>query len=239
MSETDPKPDAEAVVPKGAEADVPEDAEKDGAPGETPGETPEESQSDEEGGEETLPSDEDRIAALEAALAGALKERLLALAEAQNAGKRADKRISDNAKFATSNICKSILQVADNLERALLAAPEDLRNQNDVVKNLAVGVDLTAKELTSVLEGQGVEKFISLNQPFDPNRHQAVQEVEHTDVPAGTIVQVVQEGYMISERLLRPAMVVISKGGPKRAANSDETKTDEAGDQENGVDTEA
>lgn len=123
--------------------------------------------------EEAPPTPEERIAQLEAALADAHRNRLLALAEADNAGKRADKRISDNAKYATSNICKAILQVADNLERALLAAPEHLRADNDLVKNLAVGVEMTGKELSTVLENQGVKKFVSLDQPFDANRHQA------------------------------------------------------------------
>ena len=162
------------------------------------------------------PTPEERIVQLEAALADAQRKRLLALAEAENAGKRADKRISDNAKYATSNICKAILQVADNLDRALLAAPEDLRVDNDLVKNLAVGVEMTGKELSTVLENQGVKRFASLDQPFDANLHQAMQEVERTDVPSGTVVQVMQEGYMMAERLLRPAMVLIAKGGPKR-----------------------
>ena len=175
---------------------------------------------------------EERIAGLEAALAHAGKERLLALAEAANAGKRADKRISDNAKYATSNICKAILQVADNLERALLAAPEKLRAQNDLVKNLAVGVEMTGKELTAVLESQGVSKFPSLDQPYDANLHQAMQEIENPDVPAGTIVQVVQDGYMMADRLLRPAMVVIAKGGPKR-----EVTAPEAPGESSGIDT--
>lgn len=178
---------------------------------------------------EAPPSPEERIAELEAALAEAQKERLLAVAEASNAGKRADKRISDNAKFATSNICKAILQVADNLERALLAAPEELRTGNDVVKNLAVGVEMTGRELATVLEGQGVTKFESLNEPFDANLHQAMQEVEHTDVPHGTVVQVMQEGYKMADRLLRPAMVVVSKGGPKRQVPKAEDGADDAG----------
>jgi len=183
---------------------------------------------------EAPPTPEDRIAELEAALELANKERLLAVAEAANAGKRADKRISDNAKFATSNICKAILQVADNLERALMAAPEELRAGNDVVKNLAVGVEMTGKELATVLESQGVTKFESLNQPFDANLHQAMQEVEHTDVPHGTVVQVMQEGYMMADRLLRPAMVIVSKGGPKR-----ETPAQDDAPEETGVDTSA
>lgn len=183
---------------------------------------------------EAPPSPEERIAELEAALEVANKERLLAVAEASNAGKRADKRISDNAKFATSNICKAILQVADNLERALLAAPEELRAENEVVKNLAVGVEMTGRELAAVLESQGVKKFESLNQPFDANLHQAMQEVEHTDVPHGTVVQVMQEGYMMADRLLRPAMVIVSKGGPKR-----EAPTPDSGSGKPGVDTSA
>lgn len=179
-----------------------------------------------ESAEESPPAPAERIAQLEAALADAHRNRLLALAEAENAGKRADKRISDNAKYATSNICKAILQVADNLERALLAAPEDKRVNSDLLKNLAVGVEMTGKELETVLENQGVKKFISLDQPFDANLHQAMQEVERTDVPTGTIVQVVQEGYMMADRLLRPAMVVIARGGPKREAVETEA-TDE------------
>ncbi|MEQ8735418.1 MAG: nucleotide exchange factor GrpE [Rhodospirillaceae bacterium] len=179
--------------------------------------------------EDAPPTPEERIAQLEAALADAHRNRLLALAEAENAGKRADRRISDNAKYATSNICKAILQVADNLERALLAAPEELRVGNDVVKNLAVGVEMTGKELATVLESQNVKKFVSLNQPFDANLHQAMQEVERTDVPSGTVVQVVQDGYMMADRLLRPAMVVVSKGGPKRAAPEDAAADNNAG----------
>lgn len=178
---------------------------------------------------EPVQTAEDRIAELEAALQESQKERLLAVAEASNAGKRADKRISDNAKYATSNICKAILQVADNLERALLAAPEELRAGNDVVKNLAVGVEMTGRELATVLEGQGVKKFESLDQPFDANVHQAMQEVEHTDVPHGTVVQVMQEGYMMADRLLRPAMVIVSKGGPKRESKAPDTNGDAAG----------
>lgn len=175
---------------------------------------------------EAPPTPEERIAELEAALELAQKERLLAVAEAANAGKRADKRISDNAKYATSNICKAILQVADNLERALLAAPEELRAGNEVVKNLAVGVEMTGRELATVLESQGVTKFESLNQPFDANLHQAMQEVERTDVPRGTVVQVMQEGYMMADRLLRPAMVIVSKGGPKREVPAAASETD-------------
>ena len=159
------------------------------------------------------------IGALQGQLEEAKNDRLLALAEAENANRRADKRISDNAKYAVSNIAKALLQVADNLGRALLAAPAEVRT-NETVKNLAMGVELTEKELLNVLEQQGVRKINSLNQPFDANFHNAIQEVENTAVPSGTIVQVLQDGYVIHERLLRPAMVIVSRGGPKREASA-------------------
>ncbi|MBM3514552.1 MAG: nucleotide exchange factor GrpE, partial [Alphaproteobacteria bacterium] len=144
--------------------------------------------------------------------------RLIALADAENSSKRADRRISENAKFATANICKTLLQVADNLGRALLAAPTDQRSTNEALKNLAVGVELTEKELIKVLEDQGVRKVAALNAPFDANLHNAVQEVDNATVPTGTVVQVLIDGYIMHERLLRPAMVVVAKGGPKREA---------------------
>jgi molecular chaperone GrpE len=165
-----------------------------------------------------------RIADLEAQLEAAKKERLLALAEAENASRRADKRIADNAKYAVSNIAKALLQVADNLSRALLAAPAEARS-NDAVKNLALGVELTEKGLHSVLEQQGVRKITSLNQAFDANLHNAIQEVENTSVPSGTVVQVFQDGYLIHDRLLRPAMVVVSRGGPKRESAAPQANT--------------
>jgi molecular chaperone GrpE len=159
-----------------------------------------------------------RVAELEALVETLKNEKLLALAEAENAGKRADRRISDNAKYAVSNIAKALLAVADNLSRALLAAPADQRAANETLKNLATGVELTERELIAVLENQGVKKINSLNQPFDANFHNAIQEVDNKDVPTGTVVQVFQDGYVIHDRLLRPAMVVVSKGGPKREA---------------------
>jgi molecular chaperone GrpE len=159
-----------------------------------------------------------QIAALMAEIEQLKKDRLVALADAENASKRADRRISENAKFATANICKTLLQVADNLGRALLAAPPDQRSANETLKNLAVGVELTEKELMRVLDEQGVRKVAALNAPFDANLHNAVQEVENAAVPAGTVVQVLIDGYVMHERLLRPAMVVVAKGGPRREA---------------------
>lgn len=162
-------------------------------------------------------SAEQRIADLEAEVRKLKEDYLRALADAQNVKRLADKRIEDNSKYAVSNFAKELLSVADNLGRALLAASPDAR-KNDQVNTLAVGIEMTEKELASALGKYGVSKVDSLNQPFDPNFHQAVQEVEKTDVPTGTVVQVFQDAYVIAERLLRPAMVVVSRGGPKREA---------------------
>ncbi|MBP01901.1 MAG: nucleotide exchange factor GrpE [Rhodospirillaceae bacterium] len=168
--------------------------------------------------EASTPEDLERIKELEVALEDAKKEKLLAQAESVNVGKRADKRISENSKFATADLCKSLLQVADNLERALLAAPEELRKENEVVSNLAIGVDMTAKELINILSSYGVQKITSLGAVFDPNQHQAIQKVERDGVANGIIVEVMQEGYMVHDRLLREAMVVVAStatnGGP-------------------------
>jgi molecular chaperone GrpE len=175
--------------------------------------------------EETLGEDLDgaedpeaRIAALEAENRKLKEDYLRALAEAQNAKRMADKRIEDNSRYAVSNFARAVLGVADNLTRALMAAPLDARETNDMIKNLAIGVEMTAKELDNALSQYQVRKVEAKDAAFDPNFHQAVQEVENTAVPSGTVVQVLQDGYVIHDRLLRPAMVMVSRGGPKREA---------------------
>ncbi len=183
------------------------------------------------------PNPEARIAELEALVEKLKNEKLLAVAEAENAGKRAEKRIADNAKYAVSNIARALLHVADNLGRALLAAPPGSRAANETLKNLATGVELTEKELETVLENQGVRRMNVINQPFDANLHNAIQEVENPAVPNGTIVQVFQDGYMIHERLLRPAMVVVSKGGPRRDAGAPGNASGPSGASPTGVNT--
>ncbi|MCF8483385.1 MAG: nucleotide exchange factor GrpE [Rhodospirillum sp.] len=159
---------------------------------------------------------EARIAALEAENRKLKEDYLRALAEAQNAKRMADKRIEDNSRYAVSNFARAIVGVADNLTRALMAAPMEAGETNDIVKNLVVGVEMTAKELETALGQYQVRKVEAQDTAFDPNFHQAVQEVENTAVPMGTVVQVLQDGYVIHDRLLRPAMVIVSRGGPKR-----------------------
>ncbi|GEO81461.1 nucleotide exchange factor GrpE [Pararhodospirillum oryzae] len=157
-----------------------------------------------------------RLEALSAENRKLKEDYLRALAEAENARRMADKRIEDNNKYALQGFARALLGVADNLSRALMAAPETTRQENETLRTLAVGVEMTARELEAVLTKHAVRRVEALNQPFDPNLHQAVQELEDVTVPTGTVVQVYQDGYVLNERLLRPAMVVVSRGGPRR-----------------------
>lgn len=166
-------------------------------------------------------SPEEKIAALEAEVAQLKNEYLRALADVQNAKRMAQKQIEDNSKYAMSNFAKELLPVADNLSRALMAAPAGARDSNAELNTLAVGVEMTEKELQNALGKYGIRRIDSLNQPFNPHHHQAMQEVDRPDVPAGTVIMVYQDGYLISDRLLRPAMVVVSKGGPVREATAE------------------
>lgn len=179
--------------------------------------------------DEEAHSPEQRIAHLEAEVERLKTEYLRALADAQNIKRLADKRIEDNSKYAVSNFAKELLPVADNMARALSAATAEARAANEVVNTLAIGVEMTGKELQTALSKYQVERIDALNQPFDPNLHQAMTEMENTSVPAGTVIQVYQDGYTISGRLLRPAMVVVSRGGPKREAKADDKAEADAG----------
>ena len=141
-----------------------------------------------------------------------LKDQLLrALAEAENGRRRAQKEREDTAKYATANFAKEMLSVADNFHRALDAVPSDARN-NDALKNLITGVEATERQLQASLERFGIKKIEPLGQPFDPNFHRAMMEMEDSGQPPGTVVQVLQPGYMIYDRLLREALVAVAKG---------------------------
>ena len=146
-----------------------------------------------------------------------MRDRLLrTLAEMENLRKRTEREVSDARLYGISAFARDILNVADNMHRALGALDEELRAKADsAMKALLDGVELTERELMNALEKHGVKKVDPLGQKFDPNRHQAMYEVEDSSVPSGSIVQVVQAGYLIGERVLRPAMVAVSKGGPK------------------------
>lgn len=155
-----------------------------------------------------------RIAALEAELAE-VKDRLLrAAAETENVRKRLERERDEARVFAATRFAKDMLSVADNLRRAIEAAPKD---QDAVLKAFIEGVEVTERELHSVFERHQIKRVEALGARFDPNLHEAVVEIEDPSKPTGTVVQVMMPGYTISGRLLRAAMVAVSKGGPKEA----------------------
>ena len=157
-----------------------------------------------------------------------MKDRLLrTLAEMENLRKRTDREVAESRLYGVTSFARDVLGVADNMRRALDAVPAELRASAEAsVKALIEGVDLTERELLKALEKNGIRQFSPQGEKFDPNLHQAMFEVPDPTVPAGSVVQVVQPGYMIGERILRPALVGVSKGGPKvaPASNNDNAR---------------
>ncbi|KQS46865.1 MULTISPECIES: nucleotide exchange factor GrpE [unclassified Sphingomonas] len=153
----------------------------------------------------------DRVAELENQLAEAKQNVLYAQAEIQNVRRRAEKEAQDARAYAATAFARDVLSVADNLSRGLSAIPADLR-ADDKMKGLVTGLEATGRELESVFQRHGITKIVAEGQMLDPNKHQAMLEVP-SDQPAGTIVQEMQAGYMIKDRLLRPAMVGVAKAG--------------------------
>ena len=157
-----------------------------------------------------------------AAQVAELKDRLLrTLAEMENLRKRTEREVTDARLYGVASFARDMLGVADNMRRALDAVSPELRASAERgVRALIDGVDLTERELLKALEKNGVRQFSPRGEKFDPNVHQAMFEVPNPSVPAGSVVEVVAPGYMIGERVLRPAMVGVSKGGPKTAPAS-------------------
>jgi molecular chaperone GrpE len=144
-----------------------------------------------------------------------LQDKLLrALAEAQNVRRRGQQEVERERKFGIERFAKDVLSVADNLGRALSVLPDDADAIDPALRNVIVGVQATERELQSVLERHGITRVESLGRPFNAEFHQAMMEVEDPKVPAGTVVQELAPGYLIAGRLLRAAMVAVSKGGP-------------------------
>lgn len=156
-----------------------------------------------------------------------LKDRLLrAMAEMENLRRRTEKEVADTRQYAVSSFAREVLTVGDNLRRALDAVPVEQRESAEgALSALLSGVELTERELLKILAKHGVTIVDPAGQKFDPHLHQAMMEVADASVPSGTVVNVIQPGYVIGDRVLRPAMVGVSKGGPKagRAAEAKPT----------------
>ena len=162
-----------------------------------------------------------RDAELEAEVASLNDKLLRALAEMENVRRRADRDKEDTAKYAVANFAREMLSVADNLRRALETIPPEMRDKDETLKNLYVGVEMTERAMLGALEKFGVKRIEAIGQRFDHNLHEALFEIEDTAKPAGTVLQVLEAGYTIAGRLLRPAKVGISKGGPKAEPRPD------------------
>jgi molecular chaperone GrpE len=161
-------------------------------------------------------SPETRIVGLEAEVAE-LKDRLLrALAETENVRRRAQREREDASKYAVAAFAKDLLTAADNLRRALGSLPES-EVKDDRTRSLLEGVAATERELLSIFERHGIRRIDPKGERFDHNFHQAIFEAERPDQPSGTIFEVLQPGYVLHDRLLRPAMVGVAKGGAKPA----------------------
>ncbi len=160
-----------------------------------------------------------RIAALEADNAELKDQMLRMVAEMENLRKRTQRDVQDARADAVTNFARDMLAVSDNLRRALEAIPADALAGDASLKALAEGVEMTERAMLQTLERHGVKKLEPEGQKFDPNFHQAMYEIPNPDLPNNTVVQVVQDGYAIGDRVLRPAMVGVSKGGPKAEAS--------------------
>jgi len=173
--------------------------------------------------ETMAPEAADPVAEAQREAAGFKDKLLRTLAEMENLRKRTEREVLDARLYGNAGFARDVLAVADNMHRALEAIGPELRETADPkVKALIEGVELTERELLKTLEKNGVKKFTPQGEKFDPNVHQAMYEVPTSDQPPGQVAQVIQAGYMIGDRVLRPAMVAVSKSAPKRAASAND-----------------
>jgi molecular chaperone GrpE len=157
-------------------------------------------------------AEHDRVTELEKALEEANSKALYAAAEVQNVRRRLEAEKSQAAAYASATFARDMLAIKDHLDRALAAVSDELR-QDKVASNFLAGIESTARELNAVFARNGVEKIEALGQPLDPHKHQAMMEIPSADADPGTIVEEMQAGYMLKDRLLRPALVAVAKKG--------------------------
>ena len=160
--------------------------------------------------DELLSNIDGQIARLTEDLEVAKQDVLYARAETQNVRRRLEKDIADARAYAATGFARDILSVSDNLSRALSAIPGELR-EDEKLKGLVSGIEATAREIEKVFASHGISRIAAMGLPLDPNQHQAMIELPSADAEPGTVVQELQAGYMIKDRLLRPAMVAVAK----------------------------
>jgi molecular chaperone GrpE len=152
----------------------------------------------------------------DAELAALKDQALRALAETENTRRRAERELADMSKYAVTGFARDLVSVLENLQRAVDSIPAEMKEAQPAVANLAIGVEMTLKELLGVFNRQGIERIDPMGQKFDHNYHQAIAQIDTPDAEAGTVVQVLQAGYKIHDRLLRPAMVGVAAGAAKK-----------------------
>ena len=176
--------------------------------------------------EEAEISPEDLIEKLNEEITDLKDQRLRAIAELENFRKRAEKDQSDALKYGISNFAKEIINIRDNIERAQSSISDEAKN-NEAIKSVIEGIDLIAQSVVSTFEKIGIKKIESLRVKFDHNLHQAMMEIENDELDPGTIVQELIPGYTLHDRLLRPAMVGVSKKSKKNEDNTDKSAPEE------------
>ena len=184
---------------KSATADIAVEKELEGVPEHMKDETP-----------EATDTADAKIAALEEAIAAAQQDVLYAQAETQNVRRRMEKEAQDARAYAATGFARDVLSVSDNLSRALEAIPAEMRD-SEAMKPLVIGLEATGRELDSVFTKNGITRIAAMGMPLDPNQHQAMVEIPSADAAPGTIIAEMQAGYMIKDRLLRPAFVAVAK----------------------------
>ena len=184
---------------KSATADIAVEKELEGVPEHMKDETP-----------EATDTADAKIAALEEAIAAAQQDVLYAQAETQNVRRRMEKEAQDARAYAATGFARDVLSVSDNLSRALEAIPAEMRD-SEAMKPLVIGLEATGRELDNVFTKNGITRIAAMGMPLDPNQHQAMVEIPSADAAPGTIIAEMQAGYMIKDRLLRPALVGVAK----------------------------
>jgi molecular chaperone GrpE len=154
--------------------------------------------------------EQDRLAELVKELEEVRQHVLYAQAETQNVRRRLEQEKLTAATYASTGFARDMLSVKDNLDRALAAVPEEVR-QDERMKALITGIEATSRELDNVFQRNGISRIVAMGQPLDPNRHQAMVEIPSEQAEPGTVVQEMQAGYMIKDRLLRPALVGVAR----------------------------